>query len=72
MMDSQDKTPIEEQTVGQNVVETAAEQPQETVAVTEQTLEKAETEERKQYQNKKEVLERVRELAHGDETPQKD
>ena len=71
-MDSQDKTPIEEQTVGQNVVETAAEQPQETVAVTEQTLEKAETEERKQYQNKKEVLERVRELAHGDETPQKD
>lgn len=71
-MDSQDKTPIEEQTVEQNVVETAAEQPQETVAVTEQTLEKAETEERKQYQNKKEVLERVRELAHGDETPQKD
>ena len=71
-MDSQDKTPIEEQTVGQNVVETAAEQPQETVAVTEQTLEKAETEERKQYQNKKEVLKRVRELAHGDETPQKD
>ena len=72
MMDSQEQTPIEEQTVGQNVVETAAEQPQETVAVTEQTLEKAETEERKQYQNKKEVLERVRELAHGDETPQKD
>ncbi len=28
--------------------------------------------ERKQYQSKKEVLERVREIAHGDEAPQKD
>ena len=28
--------------------------------------------ERKQYQTKKEVLERVREIAHGDEAPQKD
>jgi hypothetical protein len=84
MMDSQEQTPIEEQTVEQTVVETAAEveQPAED-AVAEQPAEEqpvldnavAETEaepERKQYETKQEVLERVRELAHGDEAPQKD
>ena len=84
MMDSQEQTPIEEQNVEQNVVETAAEveQPAED-AVAEQPAEEqpvldnavAETEaepERKQYETKQEVLERVRELAHGDEAPQKD
>ena len=54
MMDSQEKTPIEEQ----NVEQIAAEAPVEA--------------ERKQYQTKKEVLERVREIAHGDEAPQKE
>ena len=59
MMDSKEKVPMEEQTVEQTVVETAAEQP-------------AEEPERKQYQTKKEVLERVREIAHSDEAPQKE
>jgi hypothetical protein len=58
MMDSQEKTPIEEQTVEQIAVETPVEQTAEV--------------ERKQYQTKKEVLERVREIAHGDEAPQKE
>ena len=57
-MDSQEKTPIEEQTVEQIAVETPVEQTAEV--------------ERKQYQTKKEVLERVREIAHGDEAPQKE
>ena len=69
-MDSQDQTPIEEQ----NVVDNAAveEQPvvEEPVAETEPVAEKQP--ERPQYQTKQEVLERVRELAHGDEAPQKD
>ena len=68
MMDSQEQTPIEEQNVEQTVVETAAEQPVLDNAVVEA---EAETE-RKQYETKQEVLERVRELAHGDEAPQKD
>ena len=90
MMDSQEQTPIEEQTVEQTVVETAAvvEQPADEVAVEQPVLDNSltdgqsealpsvvETEaepERKQYETKQEVLERVRELAHGDEAPQKD
>ena len=90
MMDSQEQTPIEEQTVEQTVVETAAvvEQPAEEVAAEQPVLDNSltdgqsealpsvvETEaepERKQYETKQEVLERVRELAHGDEAPQKD
>ena len=102
MMDSQEQTPIEEQTVEQTVVETAAEaeavveqpaaveeQPaaveEQPAAVEEQPAEeqpvldnlvvesKPEPEpERKQYETKQEVLDRVRELAHGDEAPQKD
>ena len=80
MMDSLEKTPIEEQTVEQNAVETPVEQTAE-VAETPVTPEVSETSEnaeapveaeRKQYQTKKEVLERVREIAHGDEAPQKE
>ena len=80
MMDSQEKTPIEEQTVEQIAVETPVEQTAE-VAETPVTPEVSETSEnaeapveaeRKQYQTKKEVLERVREIAHGDEAPQKE
>ena len=55
MMDSQEKAPIEEQTVEQNVAETTTDEV-----------------ERKQYQTKKEVLERVREIAHSDENPKKE
>ena len=65
MMDSQEQVPVEEQNVEQNVVENAAEQ---TVEANEQPAEA----ERKQYENKKEVLERVREIAHDEEAPQKD
>ena len=64
-MDSQEKAPFEEQNMEQDVTETAAveaEQPETAV----------EEPERKQYQTKKEVLERVREIAHSDETPKKD
>ena len=55
-MDSQEKAPIEVQNEEQSVVETPI----------------AEEPERKQYQTKKEVLERAREIAHSDEAPQKD
>lgn len=79
-MDSQEKTPIEEQTVEQIAVETPVEQNAEVAEVPEtpevsETSENAEAPveaERKQYQTKKEVLERVREIAHGDEAPQKE
>ena len=53
-MDSQEKAPIEEQSVEQSVDQNAVET------------------ERKQYQTKKEVLERVQEIAHSDEVPKKD
>ena len=84
MMDSQEQTPIEEQTVEQTVVETAAdveqpaaveEQPTEEQPELDNLVVESEPEaepERKQYETKQEVLERVRELAHGDEAPQKD
>ena len=90
MMDSQEQTPIEEQTVEQTVVETAAEveqpaadaapeQPTEEQTVLDNSVIEPEPEsvlesepEHKQYETKQEVLERVRELAHGDEAPQKD
>ncbi|MBR1547861.1 MAG: DUF349 domain-containing protein, partial [Prevotella sp.] len=61
MMDSQEKAPIEEQNAEQDVVETAPE-----------AVETAEEPERKQYGNKQEVLERIREIAHGEEAPQKE
>ena len=79
-MDSQEKAPIEEQNVEQNVVETPVEaiaeaQPaadaQPEPEATPEPQPEAEPE-RKQYQTKKEVLERAREIAHSDEAPQKD
>ena len=85
MMDSQEKTPIEEQiatphsdieseNAEQNVVETTAEQPVTEAAKPAVEVEEpvAEVPERKQYETKKEVLERVREIAHSDEAPMKD
>ena len=88
MMDSQEKALNEEQiatthsdqeseNVEQNVVETAAQQPEEAVLPTDavqpaETEKAAEAPERKQYQTKKDVLERVREIAHNDEAPQKE
>ena len=87
-MDSQEKALNEEQiatthsdqeseNVEQNVVETAAQQPEEAVLPTDavqpaETGKAAEAPERKQYQTKKDVLERVREIAHSDEAPQKE
>ena len=59
MMDSQENALEQEQNVEQNVVETEA-----TAPVVEP--------ERKQYQNKKEVLARAREIAQGDDAPQKE
>ncbi len=61
MMDSQENAPV----VEQKEVETA-------VVENVETPEVAETPEHKQYENKKEVLERIREIAHGDEAPQKE
>ena len=73
-MDSQEQTPIEEQTVEQTVVENAAVAEEAVVeeATAEQPAEEQPVHERKQYETKQEVLERVRELAHGEEAPQKD
>ena len=82
-MDSQEKVPVEEQNVEQNEVETAAvaeapaeaapEVPAEAVAeVPAEAVADTAEPERKQYQTKKEVLDRVREMAHGEEAPQKD
>ncbi len=64
-MDSQEKTLNEEQSIEQNVVETTANQ-------TDEQESSAQEPERKQYQSKQEVLERVREIAHGEEAPVKD
>ena len=60
-MDSQENALVEEQ----NVNEAAVVENTESAEVTEMV-------ERKQYDTKKEVLERVREIAHSDEAPQKD
>ena len=62
MMDSQEKAPIEEQNAEQ-----AALQPDGLDAAN-----REETAERKQYLTKHDVLDRVREIAHSDEAPQKD
>ena len=75
MMDSQAQAPIEEQNVVNSTVETAVETPAETVEAPAEAVEAPVEEaaaERKQYENKKEVLERVREIAHSDEAPQKE
>ena len=66
------ETPVEQTVEDQETVE--AQEVPETPEVSE-TSENAEAPveaERKQYQTKKEVLERVREIAHGDEAPQKE
>ena len=60
-MDSQENALVEEQ----NVNEAAVVENTESAEVTENV-------ERKQYDTKKEVLDRVREIAHSDEAPQKD
>ena len=77
-MDSQEKAPVLEQNEEQNALQPEALQPEE-VSVADNVETAAEvadnnTEavERKQYQSKKEVLDRVREIAHGEEAPQKD
>jgi len=78
MMDSQEKALEQEQNVEQNVVETAAPAPEAEVTETPEAevaaLEEAPVAEpeRKQYQNKKEVLARAREIAQGEEAPQKE
>jgi Domain of Unknown Function (DUF349). len=84
-MDSQEKALEQEQNVEQNVTEVEAAAEEQNVveeAIVEETVapepdvevkeEAAPEPERKQYQNKKEVLERVREIAQGDEAPQKE
>ncbi len=63
MMDSQEKAPALEQ----NEEMAAAAEP----AAVEQSVE-TEEKERKHYQTKEEVLERVREIAHSEEAPQKE
>jgi hypothetical protein len=82
MMDSQEKAPVLEQITTpqpdqkseneeQNVAETAAvETTEEGTLATENLSEEAV--ERKQYQTKREVLERAREIAHGEDAPQKE
>jgi len=69
MMDSQVNTPIEEQNVEQNVEQTV-DQLQTTEPET--TAKEAVEPERKQYTTKKEVLDRVREIAHSEDAPQKE
>ncbi len=78
MMDSQEKALEQEQNVEQNVVETAAPAPEAEVTETPEAEVAAPEEapvaepERKQYLNKKEVLARAREIAQGEEAPQKE
>jgi len=75
MMDSQEKAPIEEQIAEPTVVETpeltTAEPAKEVTAETAEQAAATPTE-RKVYQSKQEVLERVREIAHSDDAPQKE
>ena len=83
-MDSQENAPIQEQNIEQNATpqsgpqpannaEAASEQPAEaTPQPAAEATQPAEAPERRQYQTKKEVLERVREIAHGDTSPLKD
>ena len=69
-MDSQEKALVEEQNVEKNVVETEAKTPETEPKVAEESP--VAEQEHKQYQTKKEVLERVREIAQGEEAPQKE
>jgi len=83
MMDSQEQVPVEEQNVEKDVVEAAvenveavdpvpAEEPEAEPVVETSEPDEIPVAEHKQYQTKKEVLERVREIAQSDEAPQKD
>ena len=72
MMDSQEKAlqqgqneVIKEEEVSVQAVETPAEEPASQVETKEEQPQKV-------YASKEEILERVREIAHGDETPQKE
>ncbi len=71
-MDSQENALEQEQNVEQNVVETVATAPVEEAAPPAEEVAPVAEPERKQYQNKKEVLARAREIAQGDEAPQKE
>ena len=71
-MDSQEKALIEEQNVEQSAEQSAVETVEDTAEETVVEAVEETTVERKQYDNKKDVLERVREIAHSDEVPQKD
>ena len=86
MMDSQEKnleigtaaSPVEEQEVKEEIIQ-AAEAPEvvtteavEPETQPEEAVPEAEEQPRKVYETKKEILDRVKDIAHGDETPQKD
>ena len=72
MMDSQVSTPIEEQNASLSPA-TDTENVEQNVLPAEETSAASNVEtERKQYDSKKAVLERVREIAHGEEAPQKE
>ena len=73
MMDSQDN--ILEQEVKEEVIqEVNAPEVETTEAAEPETVTETETEEvpRKVYETKKEVLDRIKDIAHGDEAPQKE
>ena len=72
MMDSQVNTPIEEQNASLSPA-ADTENVEQNVLPAEETSAASNVEtERKQYDSKKAVLERVREIAHGEEAPQKE
>ena len=72
MMDSQENALVEEQNVNEAAVAETPAQMEVTENATPHADSESENVERKQYQTKKEVLERVQEIAHSDEAPQKD
>lgn len=67
MMDSQENVPV----VGNEEVK-AEETVQQAAPAAEEVAQEEVVEERKVYATKKEVLDRVKEIAHGDEAPKKD
>ena len=71
-MDSQENALVEEQNVNEAAVAETPAQMEVTENATPHADSESENVERKQYQTKKEVLERVQEIAHSDEAPQKD
>ena len=71
-MDSQENALVDEQNVNEAAVAETPAQMEVTENATPHADLESENVERKQYQTKKEVLERVQEIAHSDEAPQKD